>query len=183
MSLNDHPADVLLNVTSYQARFLADLRKSEVEFLLIGGIAMRAHGIERPTIDLDIFVARSKANVKRLLPLIASRLPDPNPKLNVDWLSLPEKRIAFPDIEHNEIDMLTAIGSLDFKSSFSNRIMVEVNSLQVPVMGLRELIYSKLVSFDANNPTEGKERDLKDIAVLIEIWQQRHDKPYKREPA
>jgi hypothetical protein len=53
-----------------------------------------------------------------------------------------------------------------------------VNAIEVPILGLRELIYSKLVSFEANNPLESKERDLRDLAALLKIWQQRHNQPF-----
>lgn len=54
---------------------LDTMRDSEVEFVLIGGAAMVAHGSAQATQDLDICYERSRANIGRLVKALASYRP------------------------------------------------------------------------------------------------------------
>lgn len=42
------------------------LNKNEVEYLIVGGYAVIAHGYPRLTIDIDVWVKPSKENSKKL---------------------------------------------------------------------------------------------------------------------
>ncbi|MGQ0703586.1 MAG: hypothetical protein ACT4PM_10685 [Gemmatimonadales bacterium] len=48
-------------------RLFAALHDAEVEFILIGGVAARAHGSARVTQDVDICYRRSDQNLERLV--------------------------------------------------------------------------------------------------------------------
>lgn len=48
------------------AKLVRHLISSEVEFLVVGGVAVTVHGFPRYTGDLDIVPARDPANLKRL---------------------------------------------------------------------------------------------------------------------
>ncbi len=45
--------------------------------------------------------------------------------------------------------------------------------LILPILGLPELVYSKLVSAARNTSPIAKERDLKDLETLVGIWRER----------
>ena len=60
----------MVALNEYQSAFVQELQTAGVDFLVIGGLAMQSHGIERETHDLDIFVSRSGTNPERLYPLI-----------------------------------------------------------------------------------------------------------------
>lgn len=47
-------------------RVLAALEESGVDYVLIGGVAVNLHGLERATADIDVFVAPTVQNVERL---------------------------------------------------------------------------------------------------------------------
>jgi predicted nucleotidyltransferase len=47
-------------------KFLTILNQEEVEFVIIGGVAMVAHGSARATFDLDVCYKRSRENIARL---------------------------------------------------------------------------------------------------------------------
>ncbi len=51
------------------------LRDAEVEFILIGGTAMVAHGSAQGTQDLDILYERSPENIRRLVKALAPCRP------------------------------------------------------------------------------------------------------------
>src|SRR5256885_1637185 len=52
-------------------KLLRALSDGKVEFILIGGVAARAHGSSRLTDDVDISYARSEPNLKRLVSALA----------------------------------------------------------------------------------------------------------------
>lgn len=47
-------------------RIISILNEGQVEFVVIGGVAMVAHGSARATFDLDICYARSKENIEKV---------------------------------------------------------------------------------------------------------------------
>jgi hypothetical protein len=47
--------------------FLRSLGESGVEYLLVGGYAVGYHGYVRATADLDVWVARSPENARRVV--------------------------------------------------------------------------------------------------------------------
>lgn len=47
-------------------KFLAILNRAKVEYVVIGGVAMVAHGSAKATFDLDVCYNRSKQNIERL---------------------------------------------------------------------------------------------------------------------
>jgi hypothetical protein len=56
-------------------RLLAALTHADVEFIIVGGVAARAHGSARLTDDLDISYARNPANLARLAKALAPLKP------------------------------------------------------------------------------------------------------------
>lgn len=56
-------------------RLLTALCDAEVEFILVGGVAARAHGSSRLTDDLDVVYARSPANLTKIVTALAPFAP------------------------------------------------------------------------------------------------------------
>ncbi len=76
----------MIKLSTYQASFATALIDAEVEFVVIGGMAMKAHGINRETIDLDIFVSRTSQNAMRLHSVLLRFATAVDLRLTVDWL-------------------------------------------------------------------------------------------------
>ena len=69
-------------------RFLAAFHKERVEFIVIGGIAARAHGSARVTQDVDVVYSRSDANIAHLVKALAPLKPylrGAPPDLPFEW--------------------------------------------------------------------------------------------------
>ena len=45
---------------------LAELRRAEARFLVVGAHALAAHGVPRATVDLDVWIDASPENVRRV---------------------------------------------------------------------------------------------------------------------
>lgn len=54
---------------------LAALSDADVEFIIVGGVAARAHGSSRLTDDIDISYSRSPANLARVVAALAPLKP------------------------------------------------------------------------------------------------------------
>ena len=56
-------------------RLLTALQRARVEFIIVGGVAARAHGSSRLTDDLDIVYGRDAANLERVVKALAPLKP------------------------------------------------------------------------------------------------------------
>ena len=87
---------------------LAALRRSEVDFILVGGLAAAVDGVVSSTLDVDIVHSRDAANVARLLPVLES--------LDAVFRIQPERRIK-PNSSYvsgpGHLNLITRFGPLD----------------------------------------------------------------------
>src|ERR1022692_3226425 len=87
---------------------LAALRRSEVDFILVGGLAAAVVGVVSSTLDVDIVHSRDAANVARLLPVLES--------LDAVFRIQPERRIK-PNSSYvsgpGHLNLITRFGPLD----------------------------------------------------------------------
>ncbi|MDZ7401155.1 MAG: nucleotidyl transferase AbiEii/AbiGii toxin family protein [candidate division KSB1 bacterium] len=86
------------------------LNKFEVEYVLVGGVAVILHGLERLTRDIDIFVEDSATNIDRLKMALRSLYDDPE----IDEITLDELRnyavIRYGTPDGFYIDIMTRLG-------------------------------------------------------------------------
>ena len=52
-------------------RLLADLVRADVQFLVVGGVAVAMNGVVRATEDVDILLEGSRENIERLLRVLS----------------------------------------------------------------------------------------------------------------
>lgn len=145
-------------------RIVAAFRQHDVDFVVIGGIAVLAHGHPRATFDLDFMADLSGGNVRRLaaaLEELHARVRGVDAELlGVDPTD-PEQLASGANWT-----LVTDAGWLDFMPAAEGaRRYEEVAAAAVPVkgdsfrvVGLDDLIRMKRVS--------GRPKDLDDIAAL-----------------
>ena len=97
-------------------RFLDLLRalaREEVDYVLIGGVALNLHGIVRATEDVDLFIRPTEDNVGRLKRALRSLWNDPE----IDQISVTDLAGDYPTIRYGSpdetllIDLLARLGS------------------------------------------------------------------------
>lgn len=94
-------------------RILSAFEREDVEYVLIGSIAMAAQGLVRATRDLDFFVSASEANVERLRRALRS-LYDNDP--NVEEIVAVDLAGDYPAVEYSpphgrySIDIISRLG-------------------------------------------------------------------------
>lgn len=142
------------------------LADSQVEFVIIGGIAITLHGSSYLTSDLDICYARKGENLSR----IVSALKPYNPRLRV--LGLPQglpmvwdeqtlrNGLNFTLItDLGEIDLLGEVSGIGgFDEALAASITISLYGQEIHVLSLEGLIQSKRA---AGRP--------KDLLVLPEL--------------
>jgi hypothetical protein len=136
--------------------------EERVEFMLVGAYALAAHGLPRATDALDLWVNCSEENANRVMSALK--------KFGTPVSHLSRKDFATPDTviqlgaTPSRIDLLTTISGVDFSEAESERDLVHVEDLNVPVIGISHLI--------RNKKAVGTPQDLADIARLEELRSQ-----------
>lgn len=124
--------------------FLGLLAKHEVEYLVIGGYAVAAHGFPRFTGDLDVFVAIGRDNAQCLVDVFD--------EFGFASLNLNEEDFLEPDIvveigrEPMKIQVLTGIDGITFDRCRADQMILEADGLRIPFIGLDSLLINKAAS-------------------------------------
>jgi hypothetical protein len=120
---------------------LSALCVHKVEFLLVGAYAMAAHGLPRATGDIDIWVNPTPENATRVMRALID-FGAPIGDLTLKDLSTPG--IVFQmGLPPNRIDILTKIDAVDFDKAYHNCILVELDGLNISVIGRQDLLTNK----------------------------------------
>lgn len=134
-----------------------------VDFLVVGAVAVQAHGYIRSTLDLDIVVRPSALNLSRLAEALADLEAEPRHAGTRLKLADPQwlKRAAV-------VPVATRAGWLDvlnvestgrrYDELRAGALVIELRGLEVAVVGLRDLIRMKKAA--------GRPQDLADIEAL-----------------
>ena len=138
------------------ADFLNALLAHEVEFVLVGGHAVGAYGFSRYTEDLDVYVHRSNDNARRLRAALQAFF-GVDVGFTQEKLCQPNKVFMVGEKPYR-IDILNAIAGVDFDQVFAKRRYFRIGDLNVPVIGLEELVINKKAA--------GRPKDLVDAAEL-----------------
>lgn len=150
------------------------LNKNDVRYLVVGGLAVAAHGHPRATGDIDLVVALAPDNARRAIaalsglgylpaaPVKAELFADSGARLQ--WqrekgMMVFQMRTAAPgDVP---IDLFIA-EPFNFDLVYSQALMVElVTGLSIPFVPLATLIKMK--------EEAGRAKDLEDIRVLRQL--------------
>lgn len=152
------------------AGLLGALVRSEVRFIIVGGVAATIHGSSRLTQDIDVVYDRSPDNVKRL----ADALETLSPQLRGAPSGLPF-RFDPPTISRGmNFTLRTDLGDIDlfgeipggggYKDLQGHTIEVTIFGLQCKSLDLPTLIRVKKAA--------GRARDLETVAELERIQEE-----------
>jgi hypothetical protein len=117
------------------------LNQNAVEYLLIGGYAMRFYGRRRPAKDVDVLTNNSIENAGKLFEAIQAVLGY-TPTLRMDELTQPCKKLSLvnwgPDL-----DILTSVDGLDFGTAYGKRELAVQNGVTIPIVSKQDLLFIK----------------------------------------
>jgi len=100
-----------MNVKSFMA-VLKALHEHEVEYILVGGLAVMLHDVPRVTEDLDIFVKKDSGNIDKLKEALRSVFDDASiEEIAIqDLVDYPVVRYGTP--ENYYIDIMDRVGEM-----------------------------------------------------------------------
>jgi hypothetical protein len=138
-------------------QFCADLIRYGVDYLVIGCVAVAFHGVPRFSLDFDIFVRPTTANLFRVkAALEALGLGDLS---EVDPEVWAKSRALFRIGESPlQIDILLQISGIDYQAATADAVDGAYGDVAVKFIGRRALITNKKAS--------GRPKDLADVDLL-----------------
>ena len=151
-------------------RLLRALCDAEVEFILVGGVAARAHGSSRLTDDLDVAYARSSANLARIVTALAPFAPylrGAPPGLPFDW-SVATLRAGL------NFTLITSTGAIDLLGEITGGGPYDAlrpHAITVTAFG-RDLLLLDLPWLIHVKRAAGRPKDLEVIAELEALQQE-----------
>jgi predicted nucleotidyltransferase len=150
------------------------LEAKQIEYAVMGGIAVRALAIPRPTNDVDVTIACGPQQLPELLCTWDSQSIQVPEIYHTGWLDriagMPLIKLKTQISAEHSVDLDIFLCETDFQRSLlSRRQRVELEDRHVWIVTPEDLILLKLI---ANRP-----RDLIDIADVFFV-QGRLDEPY-----
>ena len=136
--------------------FIELLNQHSVDYMVVGAHALAFHGRPRHTGDLDIWIKPSQQNAAKLINVLKD--------FGFGSLGLTEAdflrenyvtQLGYPPLR---IDILNHISGVAFDDAYPNKIIGEVDGLNVKFINIADFI--------ANKKASGRQKDLSDIASL-----------------
>ena len=150
---------------------LRALVSARVEFIVIGGVAGKAHGAARLTVDLDVVYGRSDDNLARLVSAVSPLRPylrgaPPGLPFHFDSETLRRGLNFTLRTSRGDLDLLGEVaGGGGFEALLPHSRELEMFALRCRCLDLDKLIEVKRAA--------GRPRDLEAIAELEAIREER----------
>lgn len=146
-------------------RILRALAEHEVDYVLIGGLAVQTHGHVRTTNDADLIPAPQPANLERLAAALrdlkAKVLNPGHEHVEVDAKMLPRATLWQFSTREGGVDVMHEVpGGRPYKELSERALRVRLGDIEVPVVDLDDLIQMKLA--------RARPVDLADVAALTD---------------
>ena len=145
------------------------LAEHDVDYIIVGGFAVYAHGFLRGTVDLDIIPRPDLANLSRLgeaLSSVGARVHKSRGPVNLGDPHVLQRASLVPLMtDHGRLDLLNVASTSgvagDYAALRARAIEMSLDGLELVVVGLDDLIRMKKAA--------GREQDLADIRALTAL--------------
>lgn len=139
--------------------FIVSFLSHQVEFMVIGGYAVAAHGRPRYTGDIDFWVKKSPENAVKIVAALHEFF-GPLPEIQIENF-LHDDRMSQFGLEPLRIDILVHIKGIEFDEAYQRRAIVHYSDVDIPFISLSDLRANKLAT--------GRPKDLNDLQLLEDI--------------
>jgi hypothetical protein len=128
----------------------------EVEYLVVGGLALALHGAPRYTGDMDLYVRPSPDNARKIMAALTA-FGFGSAGIATDDFLLPGRviQLGFPPVR---IDLTTSISGVSWEEACRNKVVDDYGGVSAPFIGRNE--------FMANKAATGRKKDLGDLEAL-----------------
>src|SRR5262249_12836057 len=121
--------------------FLRLLNSRRVEYLVVGGVAVAAHGYQRLTNDIDIWVPPRPENSERLAAALIDFGFTAN-SVDASLFNHPSRLIQL-GVAPLRLEIMTAASGVEFDECYSRRVVNSVNGVDIMLIGLEDLRKNK----------------------------------------
>lgn len=130
-------------MTPLQNNLLSQFHQLGIRYLVVGGQAMRALGVDRQTRDLDVWIARDLANAEAL-SCFMRRFQNVPP---LERLQQPDFKFTVGDPACPEVDILTSVaGDPPFDVAYARAQRLMLDGRRIPVVTMADLLEIKEAS-------------------------------------
>jgi hypothetical protein len=136
--------------------FIESLNSSEVEYLIVGAVALAYHGLPRYTGDLDILVRNSRQNAQRLETVLKEFGFASLGLTAADFVN--SYQVIQLGVVPTRIDLLTSLTGVSFDEAWQDRVDAELGGVRASIIGREALI--------KNKRSTGRPQDLADLDAL-----------------
>lgn len=152
------------------------LTQHQVEFVIVGGVAISAHGSAYLTFDLDVCYARSRSNLQRLTAALAAYHPRPRDfpadlPFHWDERTLQQGTNFTLSTNLGSIDLLGEVTGLgDYEQVRAASVVMPLFGMDCQVLSLDGLITAKRAA--------GRTKDLlvlPELEALLELTREPND--------
>lgn len=148
-------------------------REHRIEYVIIGGISVILHGLQRTTQDVDITISTDIESLQPIAEKILKRFTAKKP----EPIKFFEQFFVLPVIdEHTSlgIDISAGVGNFD-KNVIRRAVKKKIAGREIPCCSIEDLIIYKLAA--------SRERDKSDVDFLFQLYRNKIDKKYLLEIA
>ncbi len=143
------------------------LSQANVEFVIVGGIAIRSHGGNYITEDLDICYSRTRNNLKKLANVLASLSPRPRglekslPYV-FEWSTLQHGTNFTFTTSMGDVDLIGEVKGIgNYEDLIRHTVTVDLDGFPTKILSIPALIIAK----EAAN----REKDLPGLKILYAL--------------
>ncbi|MEO6052124.1 MAG: hypothetical protein ABIP78_12450 [Pyrinomonadaceae bacterium] len=138
---------------------LSAFLEENVEFMIVGAVAMAFHGYVRTTGDIDFWIRISDENADRVWRALKQFGA---PAFDLEKRDLITSGMVFQiGMPPNRIDIMNKIDGVEFEGSWPNRKIAVFGELKIPTIGKVELLINKR--------STGRPKDQIDV-----LWLEKH---------
>lgn len=153
------------------------LNVHQIDYLLIGGLAMNLHGVPRMTMDVDLVIALDSKNISKLIncvddlglyPSVPVKLEDLADESKCEALFLEKNLIALSLISNTPATPTVDIvihHPLNFQQAYANKVERDISGTPVLLACIEDMITLKKAA--------GRAQDLSDITHLERFLHER----------
>ena len=130
-------------------KLLQLLSAAEVEFVIVGGIAIRSHGGNYVTEDLDICYSRTNENLKKIADVLLPLKPRPrnfpeNLPYVFDWTTLQHGTNFTFETSMGDVDLLGEVKAVgNYEDLVRQSIRVDLDGHSTYILSIPALIIAK----------------------------------------
>jgi hypothetical protein len=136
--------------------FFQWFQRHNVEYLLVGGYAVGYHGYPRATMDIDVWIASTPENARRVVAALED-FGFGGQKLSETMFLVADQiiRMGLPPMR---IEIMTSIDGVEFDDAYQQRVEDELDGVTVKLIGLHHL--------KRNKQAAARPKDLADLEEL-----------------